>query len=272
MPGNKFLIFLKRENLSVLIIGLTVICIALLNSGCDWKSEVHADIDARAKQGKIITDINYRGATGKLEGHAETAGIVSLIGEVSFVENGERKVITKEVTASVVYCTNYKLEIDPVLLQVPSDWYDFSGTYTSPSGSGYLVISEGSFASDKAGTLYVPESGHKLIMVSAPSATADDTYTIELRWKFSQYGTKTVKGIFVGHVWTQHSISGETHEWFPPIVPETTNFSEVSGTPFVWTFMVSPVPANSTLAFIILGVAGSIILFAGNRRRRKQIH
>jgi len=205
----------------------------LLFSGCGHVTEV-----GHKKVGYVkfqVPQVPYE--HWHIDGHAESSTGETI--NVPAVKQGQ-----SPYSFRVPWCSRYDVTRDPLLLQVPSDWYDFSATYSGTGGSGSLVVEEGDFASDEAGHLYVPESGCKLVLVGAPPGTPNGTYTVEASWGYGQTGTRTVKGIVVDHIKIQNTVTQEVTEWFPPSLPQVTDFSQVTVWPFAREITLRPPPVG----------------------------
>jgi hypothetical protein len=174
-------------------------------------------------------------------------------------------------------CHSYEFLFDPVVIQVPADWDNFSGTYSGPAGSGALAIrTAGPFNSTRTGGPYVAEPGRKLVVVGFPPEAPSGTYDIEATCSFTQdFDTTVVKTVVVGHVSDRNTLTGQTSEWFPPVLPEETDFSRVRERPFVWMLSrwsgLSPIPVGYSVRWLIL-TAISLTLVGGYlllRHRRR---
>ena len=118
--------------------------------------------------------------------------------------------------------------LDPVIIQVHEDAFNFNGTFDDGSGPEPLVITEvSSFFADTL-TEVVPESGYNFIIVDFPASVPPtisgtepligDPYSFQLTFTSP---TRDLKAMFAGEV----QVNGET--FYPPMLPCTTDFSTI---------------------------------------------
>jgi hypothetical protein len=118
------------------------------------------------------------------------------------------------------------LFLDPVVMQVPQEASNFSGTYThTPSGtSGDLMIQSGlsSLRAD-ATQSYQAEAGMQLVIIDLPSGTpTSGQYTYNFSFTVpDNLPTLNMKALFTGKV----AVEGETY--YLPLLPCTADMAAV---------------------------------------------
>ena len=112
--------------------------------------------------------------------------------------------------------------IDPVILQVPIDATNFTGTFDDGSGPEPIVITEVTSFHADAATEVLAESGQKFVILEFPSVPPDGTnFSFYFEFEVVALAGVDVKPMFAGKV----QVNGDT--FYPPMLPCTTDFSTI---------------------------------------------
>ncbi len=105
---------------------------------------------------------------------------------------------------------------DPVVLQIPQDWYIKRATFAGKSQRGDLIVSTTTPAADARGTLYQAEPGHKVLAVGFPYGTPEDVYEVEISFGSLRPGPARIKAIFAGAARVIDPATGQVTTFYPP--------------------------------------------------------
>jgi hypothetical protein len=115
--------------------------------------------------------------------------------------------------------------IDPVILQVPEDAYEPSGTFTDTSFSTTqpVVVTEADSFNVQPGVSVAPEAGQKFFILEFPTFTDTNEveYDFDFTFKVPEVEPVNVKAMFAGRV----NAGGYTY--YIPLLPCTTDFADV---------------------------------------------
>lgn len=137
--------------------------------------------------------------------------------------------------------------IDPVILQVPEDVSDVTGTFTDTGTSNTqpLVITETASFNVEPGVEATAEPGQKFIILEFPDGTEYDEveFDFELTFHYPEVEPVDFKAIFAGRV----EAGGQT--FYIPLLPCTSDFADVPE----FTIPVSNTPQDLTQDLFIYG-------------------
>lgn len=236
---------MKRRTTKWLLLagGCALLLLPLLLAGCDQKSTAETQIRKELGEGRVRAVNVFKAYEVKMSGHVsqETPDGPVVIAEIELeveiiLANGEKQRRSYTLKVKGTQCTNYEINTsDPWVVQVPDDWYDMSGSFRSSGRSGDLDVVEEPVLADPDGTYYAAESGFKTVLVKLPDGhvldAGESLYTYDLRFHFDNATSNAiVKVIYAAEVRTEHSLTGETAHYFPPIYPAETDFAAVSET------------------------------------------
>lgn len=126
--------------------------------------------------------------------------------------------------------------IDPLVVQVPADIYDFSASYDDESGYAPLVAIPSNGFDVQPGVRVEPEPGHTFFILSLPPAvemglpsmpvTEGQPFDLEMHFRLdrplnSPQEPISVKLMFTGRV----TVNG--HYYYVPMIPCTADFADI---------------------------------------------
>jgi len=210
-----------------------------LNSSCELKTDVEAQIREDFPKGKIVVEYKVAAGSAQISGTwpESCVGVQPLEAccEVKVTGTVGGQAINKTYQSCVkVTCTpgsTYKAEIDcadPLALQFPLNCFNFRATQTLGGNSAPIPLTEGIQTLSTTQGDVVAEFGQQIIVLGWSPDAPDGDHSVEINWDMTSSTPIDIKAIAGGLI-KDYTVGGNQvfRDEFCPLVPCPSDFSQL---------------------------------------------